>query len=104
MNATVDPDTVPWLHVYAQLMEHDDAYVVGTRAGLLALRNAIDTALADDAKATATTECFVGDGEGYSLRVAVISQASAPYLAVPYTDNLAVEQRNSTLRPADLFI
>jgi len=32
------------LHVYAQSCEHDDAYVVGTRADLMKLRASIDPA------------------------------------------------------------
>ncbi|HEX7324324.1 MAG TPA: hypothetical protein VF292_03080 [Rhodanobacteraceae bacterium] len=103
MNTPVDLGAVPWLHLYAQPVYHDEAYVVGTRTGLLTLRHAIDAALADDAHATATAECFVGDGEGYALRVAVVSQATVPHLAVPYTDSLAVEQRKSALWPVDLF-
>lgn len=103
MNTPDQLDTVPRLHIYAQPAEHAEAYVVGTRTGLLTLRDAIDAALTNDARATAVAECYASDGEGYALRVAAVSQATMPYLAVPYTDNIAAEQRKSAMRPVDLF-
>jgi hypothetical protein len=33
------------LHIYAQAFEHDESFIVGTSASLLALRDAVDQAL-----------------------------------------------------------
>lgn len=56
------------LHIYAQPDCHTEAWVVGDREGLKALRDAIDAALADEDK-SASTEVFAQDNEGYKILV-----------------------------------
>ena len=63
------------LHIYAQVHEHDGAWIVGSRIGLTALRNAIDQALKDGSGWTASgyeaegDYVMASDGEGYDVRV-----------------------------------
>jgi hypothetical protein len=54
------------LHIHAQPGQHDEAWLTGDRAGLLALRDAIDAALA---AGTSAAEIMPGDGEGYTVVV-----------------------------------
>lgn len=54
------------LHLYPGASYHDEGYVVGNRAGLLNLRDAIDRALE---KQHSETTVFVSDGEGYEVFV-----------------------------------
>ncbi len=75
----------PELHVYGQEAWHDEAFVVGTAAGLTALRDAIDAALRDGAAVTPTV--FVNDGEGYQVFVAAVPDMSG--VPVPYHDEVA---------------
>jgi len=56
----------PWLHIRSQSTYHFEANIRGTRAGLLALRDAIDQALA---KQVGTAPVFASDGEGYHVSV-----------------------------------
>ena len=56
----------PILHVYGQHCEHDEAFIIGTRDALLALRAAIDASLTQD---HAVAEVYAADGEGYYLIV-----------------------------------
>lgn len=87
----------PLLHLYAGPSFHMEGYVVGNRAGLTALRDAINRTLAQDkdyhsADATPRGEggVFTRDGEGYE--VIVIRQdtswqgAAWSNMALPYTD------------------
>lgn len=60
------PSATPWLHIRGQLTYHAEASIVGTKAGLLALRDAIDVALVSR---EAEAEVFATDGEGYGLTV-----------------------------------
>lgn len=78
---------VPWLHVRGQFTYHGEAYIVGTRAGLLKLRNAIDEAI--ESRDSEAIVC-ANDGEGYA--VTVRRAASCGQMGrVPYIDELARE-------------
>lgn len=79
-------EATPMLHLYAQPFWHAEAYIVGDREGLTALRNAIDAAL-ETGRATALP--FASDGEGYELEIVAVSTEDAWRLAVPYTDEMA---------------
>ena len=59
------------LHIYAQQHEHDAAWIVGSKGGLTALRDAIDRAIKDGEGYTpiAHDEVMASDGEGYSVRI-----------------------------------
>ncbi len=96
------------LHLYAQAMYHFEAYVVGNRAGLLKLREAIDAALAGEGSrgTGCARDVFVRDGEGYDVFVV---REDAPWrgppwdrLAVPYTDESASSKRKDAIWPHQL--
>jgi hypothetical protein len=82
-------ETFPQLHVYAQTTWHDDAFVVGNRQGLEALRAAIDAALSGGA---GQAQPFVNDGEGFDAHVLLASEEDMAKLAVPYTGDDARDQ------------
>ncbi len=91
-------EPTPMLHLYAQPFWHAEAYIVGDREGLTALRDAIDAAL-DTGRGTASP--FASDGEGYELEVLAVSTEDAWRLGVPYTDEMALDKRkgNGVLWP-----
>lgn len=64
----------PWLHVYAQYMWHSPATIRGTKAGLEALRAAIDRALAGD---EGRASVMATDGEGYDVMISMVNLVSA---------------------------
>lgn len=91
------------LHIYSQEYWHDDAFLVATRDGLLALRAAIDRALK---KGTGSSRFFTGDGEGYSAHVVLLreeKQETWRMLRWPYTDEVAQDRRQGTIHPSDLI-
>lgn len=55
-----------WLHVYGQFCWHSEAYIRGTREGLVVLRDALNTAIETG---SGSAEVFASDGEGYSVDV-----------------------------------
>jgi len=63
-----------FLHVYGQYMWHDDAVIRGTKTALLALREAIDSAIATG---TGETEVFATDGEGYLVVIQCVNTVAA---------------------------
>ncbi|WP_109150754.1 hypothetical protein [Azospirillum sp. TSO5] len=84
---------LPQVHLYGQPSWHEDAFVIGNRTGLEALRSAIDKALrsgADEALA------FAIDGEGYGIKVIELRDAIMDEMPLPYTDPDAAEM---TRRP-----
>jgi hypothetical protein len=73
----------PTLQLYTQGQNHDEAFVVGDRAGLLALRAAIDAALA---AGRGGCDAFVSDGEGYRVHVLCLPPNRMAELQYPYTE------------------
>lgn len=88
------------LHIHAQEAHHNDAFIVGTRAGLLALREAIDLALTVRIGAS---EVDVADGEGYYVLAMLIDADEhgfpADNASVPYTADCAKEYQDSAVYP-----
>lgn len=92
------------LHLYGQQHEHDEAYLVGNRAGLLALHAAIEAVLRADAPDLVTTaEAMTNDGEGFTV---VVVREDADWqdpawrtVAVPYTADSARETRATVVWP-----
>lgn len=85
------------LHIYAQAWEHNDAWIVGTREGLTALRDALNRALTNEQTAPAACLQFVTDGEGYTCFI-VPNDAdwqSEKWMKLyrPYTDETAKDHR-----------
>lgn len=79
------------LHVYAQSCEHDQAYIVGTRADLVKLRDAIDGALVarEKHRSSDNVEAFFdAAGEGYDLYVKVVPESIENNLELPYADSV----------------
>ena len=74
------------LHIYAQEIWHDEAYIAGTREDLEMLRMAIDRALTDG---RGQMQAFVCDGEGYTVHVVTMTEDQADAMPVPYTDEMA---------------
>lgn len=85
-----DPSRVAWLHIRGQFSYHGEAYIVGSRAGLLALRAAIDEALEHgEGEAIA----YANDGEGYAVtvrRTSRLRDMGSP----PYIDRLSEARAN----------
>jgi hypothetical protein len=71
----------PSIHLYSQYSEHDEAFIIGTRDALIALREAIDAAL-EAQKATAVV--YARDGEGYDLIVQCVSEDYMEIARLPY--------------------
>ena len=94
------PPDPPLLHMHGQPSWHTEAYVLGNRDGLLALRAAIDAALG---QGEGVADVMVADGEGYSL-FAMLEDApwDSPAwerVAVPYTASDAAENRDDAIWP-----
>lgn len=83
-------DDIPWLHIRSQSTYHDEAEIVGTKAGLEAALNAICVAIANrDGEASV----FTNDGEGYRLSVRCsnrVRDLGEPF----YVDEIARELAN----------
>lgn len=84
------------LHIYAQAMWHDQAFIVGSKAALEALGKAIARAI-ESGKSSA--QSHTADGEGYVVMVAV---HEANDLAEPYTDREFMGKDDGK-SPCDLF-
>lgn len=97
------------LHIHAQPAQHDEAYIVGNRAGLLALRDAINQALLTGEATTPSSldghEVMTADGEGYTVTVTCDNSAwnSPTWQAafLPYTRDWAQDRRDHAVRPWD---
>lgn len=75
------------LHLYPQEDEHDDAFIVGTRIGLIKLRDSINAALSNKYEGKSSdslSEHFTSDGEGYDLTVKVIPFSIEANISLPY--------------------
>lgn len=93
-------DQAPWVHITSQFHEHGEAYVTGTREGLVALRDALDVALA---KGDATAEVFATDGEGYGIVVRLSGTLSG--LGEPvYFETLARNAYHAEVRLHDSIV
>ncbi len=79
---------LPQVHIYGQPSWHDNAHVIGNRAGLEALRDAINDALRTGAQ---QAEVYATDGEGYGIKVVELADAILDEMPLPYTDPEARE-------------
>jgi hypothetical protein len=93
-------DTID-LHLYAQAQWHDDAYLVGNRGGLTALRDAL-TRLLDGSASKETVLAYTNDGEGYDLTVHLVTPEVFGALTVPYTDPIAIAASGNERHPSQL--
>lgn len=76
------------LHIYAQGAWHDSAYIVGTREGLHALRDAVNDALEMEGQSRSAT-VFTSDGEGFHVHVIRETEDGMLRYVLPYTDAMA---------------
>lgn len=74
------------LHLYAQELWHDEAFIAGSREDLELLRRTIDQALD---QGSGRMQAFVCDGEGYTVQVVQVTHEQADAMPVPYTDDVA---------------
>jgi hypothetical protein len=72
------------LHIYPQPSWHEEAWVVGNRAALEALRDTISRALESNKPEGATM--FANDGEGYQVLIVPVDESGMDSLKLPYHD------------------
>ena len=84
------------IHIYGQLMWHEDIYIVGTKESLSRLRDALDVAIL--AK-TACCSAIVNDGEGYDIFVIIDERILQDNYGVPYSSDYAKEKNKDALFP-----
>lgn len=91
-------DDIEWLHIHGPAVWHDDAYIVGNRAGLEALRDAINVALSKGQSGTTSTRGFTGDGEGFDLYISLAAGDPSAWRR-PYSDECAWDCRQDAIDP-----
>lgn len=70
------------LHIYPQTSWHEEAWAVGNRAALEALRDAINRALESNKPEGVTM--FANDGEGYRVLVVPLEDSDVDTLKLAY--------------------
>lgn len=85
-----------YLNIYPQPAWHDPALIVGTTSGIEALRDACQRAL--DNGTSSAADVLLGDGEGYSLLVAIQPSEIMPLLPTAYTEDFAADHRDEAAR------
>jgi hypothetical protein len=94
------------LHLYGQEAWHDEAFVIGNREGLLALRALIDEALTTGrakSKETSEEQIWVSDGEGYTINI-IFEDGDWDSefwnrIAMPYSEDYASGGEENTIYP-----
>ena len=91
------------LHIYAQRTQHEDAYIVGDKRSLMALRDAISYAI-DKNNTANLVGVYTNDGEGYCVKIVICPEKASEQLSSPYTDrNTLGPEPKDVIRPWDLF-
>ena len=85
------------LHIYAHGSYHDPVYIVGDTTSLIALKEAIDTALSSIGVGIA--ESFVADGEGFKIHVVNNTKADWDKVMLPYVDVQNFSAEEDEIRP-----
>ena len=75
---------LPWMHIYPQHSAHSPAEIKGTRTALIALRDAIDRALADK-NGESEAEAIAADGEGYDVQIRRVPRSFLQRTRLPYS-------------------
>lgn len=75
----------PKLNVYSPYSYHSEAYIIGSREGLEALRDTLTKALEASSGEARSDACATTDDEGFRLIVAVRPDEILDSLALPYT-------------------
>jgi uncharacterized protein (UPF0335 family) len=91
------------LHIYAQQINHDRAYVVGTEVALRDFASHILKCL--DGKSEPDKDVFyTADGEGFEVKVLPVTVDQLQKLKLPYTNpELLMLQQPCHLHPEDLI-
>lgn len=95
-------DKTPWLHIRGQFTYHAEATIRATEEGLLALLDAVQTAIAEG---KGVAEVFASDGEGYELiveRSSTIAGIGEPTYADAEAAALAAMEKDFLLRESKL--
>lgn len=105
---TLYSEDMPILHVYGQQFWHDDLRIAGNRAGLLALKQAVDKALgaagAKPGESAAVCAPFTqNDGEGFDATIEVLPQSEAETLPQAYHDEMLFAPTENRVKPASLW-
>lgn len=96
--------SVNLLHIYAQEQWHGEAYIIGSRGGLIELKKAIIQALNSGKGETGEdVPIYASDGEGYKIKVTMNNTDwLKPFwdkLAMPYTGEVASDKREDAVWP-----
>ena len=94
------------LHIYWLDAKGGECFVVGNRAGLLALRHAIQTAI--EKGKNVGEQVAAADGESYKVTVIMenshLDSDSWQRMALPYVAEGAVDVRENALWPSELWM
>lgn len=94
------------LHMYWLDSKGSECFIVGNRAGLLALRHAIQTAIEKDRNFG--EQVCAADGEQYKVTVILegshIDSEAWKRMALPYVGEGAVDVRENALWPSELWM
>jgi hypothetical protein len=93
--------TPPRVHVYAQGAYHDDVLLIGDKAGLHALCQAVVSALRDG---RGHSIVFAADGEGFDVHCVLLEADDGRWdrLRLPYTDEAAADRRRDAVEPWEI--
>ena len=84
------------LQIYGQYIWHDDARLCGTIEGLIALRNAISSAIVSGLPHSEAF--FASDGEGYYVHVVPMTEQALDREPCWYNDDMANPERFERMR------
>ena len=93
------------LHVHGQKHEHGDVFLVGNVEALTELQEQIKLALQENTGAIMSA--MATDGEGYNIVIKVDNSfwgEDWSRFALPYTDEISVENRDDVIWPWELPI
>lgn len=85
------------VHIYEQYAHHCDVIILGDKEGLRNLQNAVTQAL--DNPPDGKADVFCNDGEGYSIRVAMVNHIDD--IPVAYTADYAADKKG--ISPANFL-
>lgn len=85
-----------YLNIYPQPAWHDPAFIIGTVDGIEALRDACQQAL--NSGESGAAEVMLGDGECYTLLVAIQPSEAMPLLPTAYTEEMASDFREDAAK------
>lgn len=84
------------LHIYGQLWQHDNAYIVGTEDDLKKLADSICAAIE---KGHPCSDFFTADGEGFSTYVSSKGEELMGQVKLPYHDVDSEDTRSNVIEP-----